>query len=74
VARVVEPDPPPQSGLPQAIRAATREVLGDPRYKQAAQRLRQEIEEMPGLEYPVALLEKLAAGPAPLIVEPLVNS
>ncbi|HVF99409.1 MAG TPA: hypothetical protein VND68_06190, partial [Chloroflexia bacterium] len=70
---VVEPDLPSEAGLSQAIRHATREVLGDPRYKQAAQGLRREIEELPGLEHPVALLEKLAAAHAPLIVEPLVN-
>lgn len=73
VASVVEPGQPTEAGLPQAIRDATREVLGDPRYRRAAQRLRHEIEELPGLEYPVALLEKLAADHAPLIVEPVVN-
>lgn len=54
VARVIEPDQ--RIGLPQAIRDATRAVLGDIHYRQSAQRLCKEIEELPGLEYPVALL------------------
>ncbi len=57
VARVIEPEG--HTGLPHAIRDATWEVLKEPRYRQAAQRLQKEIEELPGLEYPVALLERL---------------
>jgi MGT family glycosyltransferase len=74
VARVVEPDRPTDTGLAHAIRDATREVLSDPRYQQAAQRLREEIDALPGLEYPVALLEKLAAERAPLINLGSLNS
>jgi UDP:flavonoid glycosyltransferase YjiC (YdhE family) len=46
----------------QAVRKATRMVLDDPRYRLAAARLRDEIEALPGLEYTVELLERLAAG------------
>jgi UDP:flavonoid glycosyltransferase YjiC (YdhE family) len=60
-ARIIEPDGRVESGLSQAIREATSEVLADPRYRQAARQLREEIEELPGLQYVVALLEKLAA-------------
>lgn len=63
VARVIEQEG--RTGLPQAIGDATREVLEEPQYRQAAQRLRKEIEELPGLEYAVALLERLAAERAP---------
>ena len=62
VARVVEPDRRTEEAgpLPEAIREATREVLGERRYRQAAQGLRQEIEELPGLDGIVTLLERLA--------------
>jgi UDP:flavonoid glycosyltransferase YjiC (YdhE family) len=69
VASVIEPD----RRTPEAIRGAAREVLGNPRYKQAAQRLRGEIDELPGLQYPVALLERLATERTPLILEPAMN-
>jgi UDP:flavonoid glycosyltransferase YjiC (YdhE family) len=59
VARVVTPDGRTELELAQEIRNATREVLRDPAYRENAQRLRKEIEELPGLEYPVALLETL---------------
>jgi UDP:flavonoid glycosyltransferase YjiC (YdhE family) len=62
VARVIEPS----GRTPEAIREATRAVLQDPKYRQAAQRIQKEIEEMSGLEYPVALLERLAAERTPL--------
>jgi UDP:flavonoid glycosyltransferase YjiC (YdhE family) len=64
VARIVEPEQ--GSALPQALRAAVREVMGDPNYFQAAERLRKEIDELPGLEYVVTLLERLAVDRAPL--------
>ncbi len=59
-ARVVEPDQGTETDLPSAIRDATREVLANPRYRQAAQQLRREIEGLPGLERVVSLLEGLA--------------
>jgi UDP:flavonoid glycosyltransferase YjiC (YdhE family) len=65
VARVIEPE----QRTAQAIRDAAREVLGDARYRRNAERLRKEIEALPGLEYPVALLERLAAERIPLIAE-----
>jgi MGT family glycosyltransferase len=67
LARVVEPDAPPAMGLAQAIREATREVLADARYREAAQRVRDEIEELPGLEQVVGLLERLAEERKPLL-------
>ncbi|HEX8228685.1 MAG TPA: glycosyltransferase [Chloroflexia bacterium] len=60
VARVVEPDRHTGSELAHAIRVATREVLAAAHYREAAQRLRKEIEELAGLEYAVTLLERLA--------------
>jgi len=65
VARVIEPD----GCTAVAIRHATREVLRDPHYRQNAQRIRKEIEDLPGLEYPVALLERLVAERTPLTAQ-----
>lgn len=73
VARVIEPDQRTGQGLSQAIRDATREVLENPAYRQNAQRLRKEIEELPGLDHAVALLERLAVERAPLIAQPAMN-
>ena len=66
VARVVTPDGRTGHELAQEIRNATREVLGNPDYRANAQRLRKELEELPGLEYPVALLETLVTKHGPL--------
>jgi UDP:flavonoid glycosyltransferase YjiC (YdhE family) len=63
VARVIAPD----KRTPEAIREATKAVLQDPRFRQTAQRLQKLIAVLPGLEYPVALLEMLTAKPAPLV-------
>jgi UDP:flavonoid glycosyltransferase YjiC (YdhE family) len=46
---------------PETIRAATRKVLAEPRYRENAGRLRDEIQAMPGPDQAVALLERLAA-------------
>jgi len=46
---------------PEAIRAAVRTVLVEPRYRHTAQRLRAEMRAMPGLETAVKLLEQLKA-------------
>ncbi|MDQ6695069.1 MAG: glycosyltransferase, partial [Chloroflexota bacterium] len=51
----------------EAIRHGTWEVLRDPQYRHAARRLQDEIGQLPGLEYAVALLEKLAVERTPLI-------
>lgn len=55
VGRVVGPE----ERTPEAIRAAVREVLGDPGYRERAARLRDEILALPGPEYGIALLEQL---------------
>lgn len=52
---------------PAAIRAATRAVLDDPGYRQAAARVQAEMAELPGLDHAVALLERLAAERAPIL-------
>ncbi len=63
VARVVEPE----ECTPEAIRAATRAVLRDPSYRANAERVRDEISAMPGLELAVELLERLARDKTPII-------
>ncbi len=52
---------------PAAIRAAVREVLADPGYRSNAEGLRKEMEALPGPEYAVALLERLAVEKRPLV-------
>jgi UDP:flavonoid glycosyltransferase YjiC (YdhE family) len=52
---------------PQALRDAVRQVLAEPRYRQAAARVRNETMEQPGLEHAVALLEKLAIDRKPIL-------
>ena len=56
VGRVVAPD----QRTPDAIRAAVREVLDDPSYRECAARLRDEMSALPGPERGVDLLERLA--------------
>ncbi len=51
----------------EAIRAAVRAVLADPTYRRNAERLRDEMAALPGPEYAVALLERLAAEGQPLL-------
>ena len=58
VARVIGPD----ARTPQAIRVATRAVLADPAYRQAAGQVRTEMEALPGIDHAVTLLEWLAGG------------
>ena len=57
VTRVIEPE----RCTAEAIRDTVSEVLLDTSYRENAQRIRREMEELPGLKYPVTLLEKLAA-------------
>ena len=57
VAEVIEPD----NCTPQAIRAATLQVLQSPRYRLAARRLREEMEALPGPDYAVQIIEQLVA-------------
>jgi MGT family glycosyltransferase len=52
---------------PDAIREAVRAVLRDSGYRAHAERVRDEVAAMPGPEYAVALLERLARDKEPLI-------
>ena len=63
VGRVV----PPEERTPEAIRDAVRAVLGDPAYRATAERVRGEMAALPGPEYAVALLERLARDKQPLV-------
>ena len=51
----------------EAIREAVRAVLADPTYRRNAERVRGEMAALPGPEYAVALLERLAREKRPLI-------
>lgn len=51
---------------PETVRVSVSTVLTDPTYRQAAERLRDEIAAMPGPEHAVCLLERLAAEKQPL--------
>jgi len=44
---------------PEAVRAAVRQVLADPSYREAARRVQAEIASLPGPERGVTLLEQL---------------
>jgi UDP:flavonoid glycosyltransferase YjiC (YdhE family) len=50
----------------EAIRSAVRTVLHDPRYRENADRLRQEIAMLPGPEDAAILLERLAREQQPI--------
>jgi UDP:flavonoid glycosyltransferase YjiC (YdhE family) len=63
VGRVVEAE----RATPQAVRDAVRAVLADPVYRWNAERLRDEIRALPGPDYVVALLERLAVERRPLM-------
>jgi UDP:flavonoid glycosyltransferase YjiC (YdhE family) len=56
----------PHDRTPEAFRNALRDVLRDPRYRQTAQRLRDEMEQLPGPEHTVGWLERLAREKHPL--------
>ena len=62
IATVIAPD----DRTPEAIRNAAREVLDDPKYRRAAERLREEMELLPGPEHVVGWLERLAVEKQPL--------
>lgn len=51
----------------EAIREASRAVLHDSRYRRNAERLRDEMRALPGSEYVVALLERLARERQPIM-------
>lgn len=56
----------PEERTPEAIRAAVREVLANPTYQVNAERMRNEMAALPGPEYAVELLERLAVEKQPL--------
>jgi MGT family glycosyltransferase len=55
VGRVIEPF----ALTPEGLRAVVHDVLANPAYRIHAQRIREEIEALPGLEYGITLLETL---------------
>ena len=57
----------PAERTPEAIRAAVRAVLADPTYGINAERVRDAMAALPGPEYAVALLERLAVEQRPLL-------
>ena len=57
VARVLDPI----SATPDTVRAAASLVLADPRYRRAAERIRDEFAVLPGPAHALPLLERLAA-------------
>lgn len=63
VARVLDA----LEATPEMVAAAVSAVLGEPGYRRAAERLRDEIAGLPGPEHAVALLERLAAEKQPII-------
>ena len=52
---------------PETVREAVRAVLNEPSYSVHAQRLREEMAALPGPEYAVALLERLAMERQPIV-------
>jgi len=57
----------PGEHTPEAIRAAVRAVMDNPSYRQKAEHVRDEMVALPGPEYAVALLERLAVEKQPLL-------
>lgn len=57
----------PAALTPAAARHAVMGVLGNPAYRQAAERLRDELAALPGPEHGVALLERLATEQRPIL-------
>jgi UDP:flavonoid glycosyltransferase YjiC (YdhE family) len=49
------------------VRDAVSEVLTDPSYRVAAERLRDELAALPGPEHAAALVERLAAERKPIV-------
>ena len=54
------------SATPETVRAALTRVLADADFRGAAMRIRDEIAALPGPEYAVTLLDRLASERAPL--------
>jgi UDP:flavonoid glycosyltransferase YjiC (YdhE family) len=57
----------PEERTPEAIRAVVRQVLADPTYRRAAERVRESMAALPGPEEAIRLLEHLARERCPLI-------
>ncbi|HEY5169052.1 MAG TPA: glycosyltransferase [Thermoleophilia bacterium] len=55
----------PLSATPEMVRAAVTRVLADAGFREAAERIRDEIAALPGPKHAVTLLERLAAERAP---------
>ncbi len=65
VARVLDA----LEATPESVREAVSSVLADPGYRQATERLRDEIAALPGPAHALMLLERLAAERRPLFSE-----
>jgi UDP:flavonoid glycosyltransferase YjiC (YdhE family) len=52
---------------PERVRAAASDVLGDPTYRLNAERMRDEIADLPGPDHAVTLLECLVSTRQPLL-------
>ncbi len=57
----------PEERTAEAIRAAARAVLAEPSYRRNAEQMRDEMAALPGPEYAVHLLERLAVEKRPLL-------
>lgn len=60
---------PPPERTPERVREAIRTVLSDPSYRRNAERFRDEVQQLPGLDYAVELLERLAMERQPILRE-----
>jgi MGT family glycosyltransferase len=65
VAEVVTAD----QRTPEVIRQAARTVLHDPRYRENAEQVRDEMRALPGPECAIELLEQLAIEKVPIVVD-----
>ena len=54
---------------PEHVRNVVLDVLHTPGYRQSAERLRDEFERLPGPEFAVELLERLAKGTGPIVAQ-----
>lgn len=61
----------PVEATPESVRAAVNAVLEDPTYRQAVERLRDEIAALPEIVQAVPLLERLAVEQRPLVRQAL---
>jgi UDP:flavonoid glycosyltransferase YjiC (YdhE family) len=59
----------PADLTPEVAREAVLTVLADPSYRANAERVRDEIAALPGPEFAVALLERLAAEKQPIYAD-----